>query len=597
VKISMPIQFGLTRIRNQAVILIVLALLSGCSKPPDFQCPESMDAENYTLDSLKKLTQIQLLETRLEEVSRQCEIPTQKSSDFAELLLKVAREGSPEQAMWLYDRIQSYSVAFRKTYLAESGYLGITKPALPNNRKKLTLVAPKEIGESIKVAKISLEQAALAKTKYIEDGIAQNPDDGRRIVHFSDDAEPVLMQLTLEENAAGDTTKVQFNSLSSGNEVSLKSFADVVPEWKPAGNNSRATGFDRGDYRFVVDENGHIKYAIEYWVSADFSEVDWSGGDVPDSTLCNTTTNVIALSKSGLKYISELEVRSNITYGAYTALPSVENFSGPGFSDDVFASMFKNLATYAPLPNVAKHINFSRNDEADQLLIAQLREQGRAGRLQLLNAIYAAYPFPKEENPKTPVKNLIAQLDAAAGVVNAFVKAFSGSEPLMRASTFRLFASAQAYSSVSKDLKEHMPPEPIPDYPFKPTTLFIKNEFPQKPGFPYRFSYEAYRIPDRKPFVVVANHPAFPSQGLINFYGKELSGRSILFQSSLNGFSVEAPVIEVASPEQTDAINDYRKSLIDYQQSFEKFKLLGAHLNEDYYSNLQNVTEAILQAN
>jgi hypothetical protein len=593
----MPIQFSLTRIRNRALGLIALALLAGCSKPPDFQCPESMDAEDYTLDSLKKLTKIQLLETRLEEVSRQCEIPTQKSFDFAELLLKVAREGTPEQAMWLYERIQSRSVAFRKTYLAESGYLGITKPALPNSRKKLTLVSPKEIGENIKVAKISLEQAALAKTKYIEDGIAQNPDDGRRIVHFSDDAEPVLMQVTLEGNAAGDTTKIQFNSLSSGKEISLKSVADYVPEWKPAGYNSRATGLDRGDYRFVVDENGHIKYAIEYWVSADFSEVDWSGGAVPDSTPCNTTTNVIELSKNGLKYISELEVRSNITYGTYEALPSVDNLSGPGFSDDVFSSMFKGLATYAPLPNVAKHINFARNDEADQLLIAQLREQGRAGRLQLLNAIYATYPFPKEEDPKTPAKNLIAQFDAAAGVVNAFNKAFSGVDPLMRASTFGLFEATQAYNSVSKDLKSNMPPEPIPDNPFKLTTLFIKNEFPQRPGSPYRFSYEAYRIPDRKPFVVVANHPAFSSQGLITFYGKELDVGGVQFQSSLSGFSVEAPVIEIASPEQIDGINDYSKSLGTYKQSIEKLKRLGAHLSEDYYRNRQSVTEAILQTN
>lgn len=592
----MPIQFGLTRIRNRALGLIVLALLAGCSKPPDFQCPESMDAEDYTLDSLKKLTQIQLLETRLEEVNRQCEIPTQKSFDFAELLLKVAREGTPEQAMWLYGRIQSRPAEFRKNFLAASENFGLTKPASPSAKNSLTLVSPENIGAELTSASITPEQAALAKTKFIEYKFSEGQDEFRRIVHVGDNPLPILMQ-SIDVGSNATLISVRFDSLANAEEISLRLSSGEKSEWEPASENRAAGNFHKGMYRFVTDNEGRIKFAIEYLISAEYFGYSAQGDEPPDITPCEASVSVVRFLGKGFEYIPEMSSKSTIQCARYLETSSPSQKTSDQLFDDAFNSTLKRLFTYHPLPNIAKHINFERNDDADKHLIAQLRDGGKAGRLQLLNAIYAAYPFPKEENPKTPAKNLIAQFDAAVGVVNAFEKAFSGVDTLMRASKFGLFDTARTYNLVSIDLKSSMPPEPLPENSFKPITLFIKNEFPQRPGSPYRFSYEAYRIPDRKPFVVVANHPAFSSQGLITFYGKELNVGDVQFQSSLSGFSVEAPVVEIASPEQIDGINDYSKNLRTYKQSIEKLKRLGAHLSEDYYSNLQSVTEAILQAN
>lgn len=592
--LSMLFRSDRSRVRIQALWLLFLPLLVGCSSPPDVECPESMSAESYTIDALRKLTQVQVLETRLEEVNRLCSVPPNRHMDFNELLLKVAKEGTPAQAIWLYEKIQSYPVDFRKSYLAASSYLGINKSVSGADAAHLTLISPEKVGFEIKSAKITPEQAALAKTKYLEGGIGQGSDEGRRVVYLSDQSAPVLMQRILEPNAAGETSIVKFNSLLNGNEIALEPVAGEIPEWGPAGHNSRATGIDHGDFRFVVDQNGRVKYAIEHWISVDLSEVDYNiDGSVLDSTPCVAVTNVIVFSKNGLKYIPELEVRSNITYGDYIKLTKQDSEYN-GFSDEAFSASFNRLAQYRPLPDVARYIKFDRNDDADQLLMGQLREKGAPGRMQLLNAIYAAYPLPSDENPKSMAESLIAKFDAAAGVVDAIDRVFSGIEPLMRAASTGLFETARAYKSVAKDLKDNLPSEPLPNNSYKLTTLFIKNQLEIGNATPYRFTYEAYRIPNRKPFAVVANHTAFSEQGMVTFYGKPLDGGTVQFRSSISGFSVEAPVIEVASKEQIEEMNVIAKTQRTYQQSIEKLKRLGGRVNEDYYNNFRSLKAAIL---
>lgn len=573
---------------------LLATILSGCTSDPDFQCPDSMLSNEYSLESLNKIDFIQTLETRLEKINSQCNVPLKSKNEYEALLLRVAEKGTPEQAMWLYDKIQSYPKDFKKIFLTKSRYFGIADSTHQNEDKRLLLIDPQNVGEEVKSARISPEQASLAKSKYIEGMYADNPEESRRIVRMGKNRTPVLMQ-SLDEGSNGSSLiKVRFDSLLSGKEVSLRTFGEEASEWTPASEHISAGGYHQGRYKFVTNQNGDIKYAIEVFISADHSFYSNRGEDIPEATPCSISTRFLEFSESGFEYRRVLDSSSDEKC-ATNLNPTTKNQKT---ANEIFESAFeaahKKIKLYRPIPYIAKYIDLSRGNEIDRLLVAQLRENGRAGRLQLLGAIYAANTLPKKEDFTDLAEYKLAKFESAASLIKAIHEVFSGIEPILNAIPTGLTDPVALYTTLLPDINENKPPKESRASEFSYMTFFINRELSTNNNPGHSFSYEAYRLSDRKAFAVFAGYPAFSGQGVFSFYGKQLES-SVLFQSGSSGFSVEAPVIEMASQEMVEEIKINMKKISKYRQLISKLDQNSNPLDASFFESKSIITEVILR--